>query len=107
MFSVFAGSPSPLITVWLQVQVLSDPTTKSIAIQNLVCGRGGLSLKLLEKVPSWSEGAARIAPNAEKFDNQKPRAASFLFVRRGIQSYDQFIAAALLFAWWEHDAGDD
>src|SRR3982074_2129029 len=40
--------------------------------------------------------AARIAPNAEKFDNQKPRAASFLFVRRGTQSYDEFVAAVPL-----------
>jgi hypothetical protein len=45
------------------------------------------------EVPSSSERAACIAPNAEKFDNQKPRAASFLFVRRSTQSYDEFIAA--------------
>jgi hypothetical protein len=37
-----------------------------------------------------------IAPNAEKLDNQKPRAASFLFVRRSTQSYDEFIAAVPL-----------
>ena len=48
------------------------------------------------EVPSSSERAACIAPNAEKFDNQKPRAASFLFVRRGTQSYDEFIAAVPL-----------
>jgi hypothetical protein len=40
------------------------------------------------KAPSLSERAACIAPYAEKFDNQKPRAASLLFVRRGTQSYD-------------------
>src|SRR3982074_597029 len=51
--------------------------------------------------------AACIAPNAEKFDNQKPWAASFLFVRRGTQSYDEFIAAVPLLAWPEHDARDD
>ena len=48
------------------------------------------------EVPSSSERAACIAPNAEKFDNQKPRAASFLFVRRGTQSYDEFVAAVPL-----------
>ena len=42
------------------------------------------------------ERAACIGPNAEKFDNEKPRAASFLFVRRGTQSYDGFIAAVPL-----------
>ena len=42
------------------------------------------------EVPSSPERAACIAPNAEKFDNQKPRAASFLFMRRGTQSYDEF-----------------
>jgi hypothetical protein len=31
------------------------------------------------EVPSSSERAACITPNAENFDNQKPRAASFLF----------------------------
>ena len=45
---------------------------------------------------SLSERAACIAPYAEKFDNQKPRAASLLFVRRGTQSYDEFIAAVPL-----------
>ena len=59
------------------------------------------------EVPSSSERAACIAPNAEKFDNQKPRAASFLFVRRGTQSYDEFIAAVPLLASPEHDARDD
>ena len=48
------------------------------------------------EVPSSSERAACIAPNAEKFDNQKPWAASFLFVRRGTQAYDEFIAAVPL-----------
>jgi hypothetical protein len=48
------------------------------------------------EVPSSSERAACIAPNAEKFDNQKPRAASFLFVRRGTQSYDEFMAGVPL-----------
>ncbi len=33
----------PLLAVWLQVRVLSEPTTKSIAVQSPVCGRGGLS----------------------------------------------------------------
>jgi hypothetical protein len=32
-----------LITVWLQVQVRSEPTAKSIAGQSPVCGRGGFS----------------------------------------------------------------
>jgi hypothetical protein len=54
----------PLIAVWLQVRVLSG------------------------KAPSLSERAACIAPYAKKFNNQKPRAASLLFVRRGTQSYD-------------------
>ena len=31
----------PLITVWLQVRVRSEPTTKSIVGQSIVCGRGG------------------------------------------------------------------
>jgi hypothetical protein len=53
------------------------------------------------------ERAACIGPNAEKFDNEKPRAASFLFVRRGTQSYDGFIAAVPLLASPEHDARDD
>jgi hypothetical protein len=35
-------------------------------------------------------------PSAEKFDNQKPRAASFLFMRRGTQSYDEFTTAVPL-----------
>ena len=48
------------------------------------------------EVPSSSERAACIARNAEKFDNQKPRVASFLFVRRGTQSYDEFIAGVPL-----------
>jgi hypothetical protein len=61
----------------------------------------------IREVPSSSERAASIAPNAEKFDNQKPRAASFLFVRRGAQSYDEFIAAVSLLASPEHDAQDD
>src|SRR5712671_7499828 len=56
---------------------------------------------------SSSERAAGIAPNAEKFDNQKPWAASFLFVRRGPQTYDEFIAAVRLLASPEHDARDD
>jgi hypothetical protein len=93
----------PLITVWLKVRVLSEPTTKSIAIQS---GRGGLSPQV-SGVPSSSERAACIAPNAEKFDDQKPRAASFLFVRRATQSYDEFIAAVPLLALPEHDARDD
>ena len=59
------------------------------------------------EVPSSSERAACIAPNAEKFDNQKPWAASFLFVRRGTQSYDEFIAAVPLLASPEHDGRDD
>jgi len=37
-------------------------------------------------------------PNAEQLDNQNPEAASFLFVRRGTQSYDEFIAAVPLLA---------
>jgi hypothetical protein len=49
----------------------------------------------------------KISGNAEKFDNQKPWAASFLFVRRGTQSYDEFIAAVPLLASPEHDARDD
>jgi hypothetical protein len=97
----------PLIAVWLQVRVLSEPTTKSIAVQSPVCGRGGLSPQVSGKVPSSSERAACNAPNAEKFDNQKPWAASFLFVRRGTQSYDEFIAAVPLLASPEHDARDD
>jgi hypothetical protein len=64
----------PLITVWLQVRVLSEPTTESIAGQSPVCGHGGLSPQV--SVPSSSERAACISPNAEKFDNQQPRAAS-------------------------------
>ena len=48
------------------------------------------------EVPSSPERAACIAPNAEKFDNQKPRAASFLFMRRGTQSYDEFTTAVPL-----------
>jgi hypothetical protein len=48
------------------------------------------------EVPSSSERAACIAPNAKKIDNRKPRAASFLFVRRGTQSYDEFMAAVPL-----------
>jgi hypothetical protein len=60
----------PLITVWLKVRVLSGPTTKSIAIQSPVGGRVGLSPQV-SGVPSSSERAACIAPNAEKFDNQK------------------------------------
>jgi hypothetical protein len=39
----------PLIAVWLQVRVLSEPTTKSIAVQSPVCGRGGLSLQVSGK----------------------------------------------------------
>jgi hypothetical protein len=39
---------------------------------------------------------AGIAPSAEKFDNQQPRAASFLFARRGTRSYDEFIAGVPL-----------
>jgi hypothetical protein len=84
-----------------------EPTTKSIAVQSPVCGRGGLSPQVSGKVPSSSERAACNAPNAEKFDNQKPRAASLLFVRRGTQSYDEFIAAVPLLASPEHDARDD
>ena len=72
----------PLIAVWLQVRVLSEPTTKSIAVQS-------------------------IAPNAEKFDNQEPRAASLLFVRRDTQSYDEVIAAVPLSASPEHDVRND
>jgi hypothetical protein len=53
------------------------------------------------------ERAAFIAPNAEKFDNQKPRAASLLFVRRGTQSYDEFIATVPRSASPEHDVRDD
>jgi hypothetical protein len=52
----------PLITVWLQVQVLSELTTKSIAVQSPVCGRGGLSPQVSAKVPSWSERAAPHRP---------------------------------------------
>jgi hypothetical protein len=52
-------------------------------------------------------GLRASPPNAEKFDNQKTRAASFLFVRRGTQSYDEFIAAVPLSASPEHDARDD
>ena len=96
----------PLIAVWLQVRVLSEPTTKSIAIQSPVCGRGGLSPQY-RRSAFMSERAACIAPNAEKFDNQKPRAASLLFVRRGTQSYDEFIAAVPLSASPEHDVRDD
>jgi len=55
----------------------------------VLCGRIG-------EVPSSSERAACIARKAEKFDNQNSRAASFLFVRRGTQSYDEFIAAVPL-----------
>jgi hypothetical protein len=58
-------------------------------------------------VPSWSERAARIAPNAEKLDNQKSRAASLLFVRRGTLSYDEFTAAVPLSVSPEHDVRDD
>jgi hypothetical protein len=46
-------------------------------------------------------------PHAEKFDNQKPWAASFLFVRRGTQSHDEFIAAVPLSASPKHDVRDD
>ncbi len=62
-------------------------------------GRGsedGAIKRSLEGVPSSPERAACIAPNAEKFDNQKPRAASFLFMRRGTQSYDEFTTAVPL-----------
>jgi hypothetical protein len=97
----------PLIAVWLKVRVLSEPTTKSIAIQSPVRGSGGLSPQVSGKCLHRQRGAACIAPNAEKFDNQKPRAASFLFVRRGTQSYDEFIAAVPLLASPEHDARDD
>ena len=70
----------PLITVWLQVRVLSEPATKSIAVESPVCGRGGLSPQVSGKVPSWSERAARIAANGEKFDNQeRGQLLSFLF----------------------------
>jgi hypothetical protein len=69
----------PLIAVWLQVR-LSEPATKSIAVQSPVCGRGGLSPQVSGKVPSWSERAARIAANGEKFDNQvRGQLLSFLF----------------------------
>jgi hypothetical protein len=105
--STIASFILPLIAVWLKVRVLSEPTTKSIAIQSPVRGSGGLSPQVSGKCLHRQRGAACIAPNAEKFDNQKPRAASFLFVRRGTQSYDEFIAAVPLLASPEHDALDD
>jgi len=86
--------------------VLSEPTTKSIAVPSPFAVAVGSRLKS-GKVPSWSERAACIAPNAEKFDNQKPRAASLLFVRHGTQSYDEIIATVPRSASPEHDVRDD
>ena len=53
-------------------------------------------LKYRRKCLHVQSGLRRIAPNAEKFDNQEPRAASLLFVRRGTRWYDEFIAAVPL-----------
>ena len=53
----------PLITVWLQVRVQSEPTAKSIVGQSPVCGRGGLSPQASGKYPLRQ--TACIAPNAE------------------------------------------
>jgi hypothetical protein len=85
----------PLIAVWLQVRVLSERTTKSIAVQSPASGRGGLSPQVSGKCLHRQSGL-RALLLTNKIDNRKPRAASFLFVRRGTQSYDKFIAAVPL-----------
>jgi len=97
----------PLLAVWLQVRVLSEPTMKSIAVQSPVCGRDGLSPQVSGEVLHRQSGLRASPLTTEKLDNQKPRAASFLFVRGGTQSYDEFIAAVPLLASPEHDARDD
>jgi hypothetical protein len=84
----------PLITVWLQVRVLSEPTTKSIPGQSPVCGRGGLSPQVSGKCLHRQSGL-RASPLTPKI-RQSKTAGSFLFVRRGTQSYDEFIAAVPL-----------
>ena len=77
----------PIIAVWLQVRVLSEPTTKSIAVQSPVCGRGGLSPQVSGSAFIVRAGCVH-RPFRRKIRQSKPRAASLLFVRRGTQSYD-------------------
>jgi hypothetical protein len=81
---------------------LSDYARRLAAASANVIARGD-SVAVLH----GQSGLRWIAPNAEKFDNQKPRAASLLFVRRGTQSYDEFIGAVPLSASPQHDVRDD
>src|ERR1700738_834602 len=62
----------PLITVWLKVRVLSEPTTKSIAIQSPVRGRGGLSPQVLGKCLHRQRGldASPLTPNNATIKNR-------------------------------------
>ena len=70
----------PLIAVWLQVRVLSEPTTKSIAVQSPVCGRGGLSPQVSGKRLHCQSGL-RASPLTPKNSTIKNRGQllSFLF----------------------------
>src|SRR5712664_806964 len=61
----------PLIAVWLQVRVLSEPTTKSIA-QSAVYGRGGLSPQLPGKCLHRQSGlrALLLTPKKSTIENR-------------------------------------
>jgi hypothetical protein len=71
----------PLITVWLQVRVLSEPTTESIAGQSPVCGHGGLSPQVSGKCLHRQSGlrASHLTPKNSTINN---RGRLLLFVRR-------------------------
>ena len=70
----------PLIAVWLQVRVLSEPTTKSIAVQSPVCGRGGLSPQVSGKRLHCVSGlrASHLTPKNSTIKN-RGQLLSFLF----------------------------
>jgi len=88
----------PLIAVWCRFECFFR-TNNELNSWPEPCLRSRWALApSVGKALSLSERAACIAPYAEKFDNQKPQAASLLFVRRGTQSYDEFIAAVPLSA---------
>jgi hypothetical protein len=59
------------------------------------CGRGGLWPQVSAKCFHRQSGCVH-RPSAKKFDNQNPKAAYFLFVRRGTQSHDELIATVPL-----------
>jgi len=64
---------------WLQVRVLSEPTTKSIAGQSPVCGRGGLSPQLSGKCLHRQSGL-RASPPTPKNSTIKNRGQLLSFL---------------------------